>query len=250
MSRLLAFLALLLVLAAGPLATAATAASVETPVTTTITLTGSISAGRDYAGLFGPWGRNLAGKAFTATYTIVTFANSSVAPGVDLVSLGNTPLGPTTMTFGITINGRTRSGTANSFGFVEAHDGLGGAFAGGFDGVQTAAVQTLTSGADSQVFDLSATIESELHNIVSDNRSPNAMPSLSYAATDDDVAVGRFQFSQNSAPYVQSYGLLSISQVTVLSTPEIFPPVPEPGEWAMMLSGLAIAGFAGRRRRR
>ena len=249
MRRAFAFLIMLLGFVAGPLS----AATVKPPtVTTTITITGKVTAGRDYAGFFGPWGRNIAGKAFVATYQVVTFASSSVGAGVDILGLGPT----TSMTFGITINGATTSGIANTLGSVETDDGVGGAFSGGFDRVQASATEKAGTGAQSRSFDLSFAVQSLLNNIVSDASSPLTVPSLGYTVKPGDAATGRFQISQTAAPAVLSYGLLSISTVNVVSdivnnTSEVLPvaAVPEPGEWAMLTVGLGVLGAAARRRR-
>ena len=248
MRRVFALLILMLGLLAG--SGAAVASSTKSPTTTIVTLTGKISAGRDSVGLFGPWGSNLAGKAFTATYTLTTFASSSVSSGVDLVALSAAQ--PTTaMTFSLLINGHTFSGTAGT-GSIETDDGLGGLSPGAFDRVQAAAVQTVVGTSVTKTFDMSASIQSALNNIVTDNKSLNAIPSLTYFTTAADQATGRFQYSQSpGTPSVLSYGTLSIDKVVIASSPEAMPvaAVPEPGEWAMMLAGLGVIAAASRRRR-
>ncbi len=243
MRHVIAALLFALGLAAGPVAAATVTPA---PTTTTLTFSGRFTSGRDNAGLFGPWGSNLAGRAFTATYQVSTFASSSTGAGVDSLSLS----APTAISFSIKINNTTQSGAANTLGSVGTLDGLGGLGAGGIDRVQAAAIRTATTGALTRTFDLSASVQSGLHNILSDTLA-TAIPSLSYTVATGDSASGYFQISQSGATSsVLSYGAMRIEQVNVLTTLPPAAPVPEPGEWAMLLAGLAVIGSAARRRRR
>lgn len=255
MRRWIAAMLFVLGLVAGSMAAAANVKATATPATTTITLTGKISAGRDSVGLFGPWGSNLAGKAFSASYTVTTFANSSVAAGIDVVGLTSpttVPSSVTTINFSITINGRTFAASANSFGSVESEDGVAGLFAGGFDRVQASAEQAITTGAVTKTFAMSATVQSAIHNMLSDTGNTTVLPNMTYTVKAGDSATGQFQYSQSAgSPSTLSYGLMSISQISVSSTPAYLPlaAVPEPGEWAMMLAGIGVVAFVGSRRR-
>lgn len=245
MGRIGAFLALLLGLVAGPAAAATGNALSHSPTTTTLTFSGRFTSGRDNAGLFGPWGANLAGKPFTATYEVVTFANSSVAAGVDSLSLGL----PTAISFSLKINNRTQGGSANTLGSVGTRDGLSPTLGTGFDRVEASVTQTSVTGALTRTFDLSTSVQSAIHNLLDDTLA-SGIPSLKYNVVAGDSAAGSFQIRQSgSSSAVLSYGLMAIDRVEVVTVHPLVAAVPEPGEWAMLLAGLGVIGAAARRRR-
>lgn len=196
----------------------------------------------DRLGLFGPVGANLLGDAYTATYTfdttLGTVASSACLPASAGCPTGkNTLAGPPggipAVSESLTINGHAFSfgGSTypvNSAELQAANDGAGfpsGIFA---EVEANADLNSLRDELDLTNGGLPASLVATYHYTV--HAGDGAATGNSFFQADTVGGLDRFEF-----------GINSVSLAPVSS-------VPEPASWALTLAGVALLGFAIRRK--
>lgn len=222
---------------AAALAIAAPAAAVPT----TVTVTGNVMSGFDPAGTFGAAGTSLIGRAFSAIFTIDAKPGSTsneTALSSYLAGRGAaSPVGAT-----LTIGSSTYRFAGSAGGSAQVTDAAG---KGGTDGAFYMVDDTDLSLAPpvDTVFYLGV---DTLRNVLT--RAADG----SYAASGlslADNAKGHVRIANRDAT-TGLYGATTYADLAVTSIrAQVASAVPEPGTWAMMVAGFAMAGVALRRRR-
>lgn len=183
---------------------------------TTGTIAGVNYNGTDGDGMFGPAGASLVGDNFTAVFkddTTIGYYQAGwgglLSEGGQLLNFAN-PI----VSAELTINGRTQAFTSNLIDSAS----IGFSYVGGV--IQQYSYVSFVGGSNLNVGELLYV---------------DALPPI------DGNSFGAFHSAD--------LGTIGIFTVDSASVSPIWPALPEPGTWAMLVLGVAMIGFAARRRR-
>lgn len=207
---------------------------------TTVTVTGSVMSGIDAGGQFGMAGASLAGRPFSAIFTIDQAAGSTLSETATSSYLA-----------GI--------GAASPISAVLTIGAASYRFAGSYSGIVRVTDAAGNGGTDSAQFFVDDTDLSQKPNdntllSLGFDTLRNVLSSPGFTA----VAVSDLKLSDNAKGMVKianrdatgAFGTPTVADLsidTIRAT--VTSPVPEPATWAMMVAGFAMAGVALRRRR-
>jgi len=225
-------------IAAAALAVAAVPAAAAP---TTVTVTGTVMNGYDPVGTFGTAGADLAGKAFSAIFTVESKPDSTLTSTATSAYLyGRGAASP--VSAALTIGSGTYNFAGSFSGTARASDAAG---KGGTDMIYYMAEDT----------DLSLLPpDNTLFYVFFDSLS-NLLSRPDYTAFDTvrpgpaDAGQGQARIA-NYDPATGKFGQSTIANLSIDTIrADVASPVPEPATWAMMVAGFAMAGVALRRRR-
>lgn len=208
---------------------------------TTVTVTGSVMSGVDAGGQFGVAGASLAGRPFSAIFTIDQATGSTLSETATSSYLaGMAAASPISAVLTIGDASYRFAGSYN--GMVRVTDAAGN---GGTDSAQFFVDDTDLSQKPNDNTLLSLGFDT-LRNVLSS-------PAFGAVTVSDlslaDNAKGVLKIANRDGT-TGAFGAPTVADLSVNTiSASVMSPVPEPATWAMMVAGFAMAGVALRRRR-
>lgn len=208
---------------------------------TTVTVTGTVMSGIDAGGQFGMAGASLAGRPFSAIFTIDQAAGSTLNETATSSYLAG-------------------MGAASPISAVLTIGSASFRFAGSQNGLVRVTDAAGNGGTDSAMFFVDDTDLSQKPNdntllSLGFDTLRNVLSSPGFTA----VAVSDLNLSDNAKGVVKianrdattgAFGTPTVADLSIETIrATVTSPVPEPATWAMMVAGFAMAGVALRRRR-
>lgn len=227
-----------------------------------VTYIGTVESGQDLTQFFGTPTTNLAGAAYSLRFTIDTdipgaesFENVNIlsysgASRSEQAAAFEAPFDHNPVRFTeVTINGVTRSwGPGDFYGSGSFSHSMSAGLGAGERVGHGSSNETLVG----NLFTQNAAGSLILGYVASIVEVRDLTAPLFYSARPEDTVDGLFEFKSEEFDSGFSTGMLNVRGVFAPSSITVSPlaPVPEPGEWAMMVVGLGVISFAARKRAR